>query len=180
MDAFKYLQAAWWDDSEKVWKKQHGWHPCLKGEEVGGKDCLEIRVVVFKNAAASQAHSLCWSNYVGVLGKKKAKQLEKGLAVGKPKLKDLEAAEQLSSPGRGHASHVCKSLEQLLGQSCAFWGAGQPSMCNKPTFASPWCKTPPCWGCPQSVWHCMRHRAAYFSQNLKAALVKGLSDYMRL
>lgn len=47
MDAFKYLQAAWWDDSEKVWKKQHGWHPCLKGEEVGGKDCLEIRVCGF-------------------------------------------------------------------------------------------------------------------------------------
>lgn len=116
MDAFKYLQTAWWDDSEKVWKKQHGWHPCLKGEEVGGKDCLRSEFVVFLNAAASQAHSLCWSNYVGVLGKK-AKQLEKGLALGKPKFKKLEEVEQPSSPGGGHASHLCKRLEQLLGQS---------------------------------------------------------------
>lgn len=116
MDAFEYLQTAWWDDSEKVWKKQHGWHPCLKGEEVGGKDCLRSEFVVFLNAAASQAHSLCWSNYVGVLGKK-AKQLEKGLALGKPKFKKLEEVEQPSSPGGGHASHLCKRLEQLLGQS---------------------------------------------------------------
>lgn len=40
---------------------------------------------------------------MGVQGKK-AKQLEKGLAVGKPKFKKLEEVEQLSSPGGGHAS----------------------------------------------------------------------------
>ena len=53
---------------------------------------------------------------MGVLGKK-AKQLEKDLAVGKPKFKKLEEVEQLSGPGGGRASHLCKSLEQLLGQS---------------------------------------------------------------
>lgn len=53
---------------------------------------------------------------MGVLGKK-AKQLEKGLAVGKPKFKKLEEVEQLSSLGGRHASHHCKSREQLRGQS---------------------------------------------------------------
>lgn len=52
---------------------------------------------------------------MGVLGKK-AKQLEKGLAVGKSKFKKLEEVEQLSSPGGRHASHLYKSLEKLLGQ----------------------------------------------------------------
>lgn len=53
---------------------------------------------------------------MGVLGKK-AKQLEKGLAVGKPKFKELEEVERHSSPGGGHASHLSKSLEPSLGQS---------------------------------------------------------------
>lgn len=53
---------------------------------------------------------------MGVLGKK-AKQLEKGRAVGKPKFKKLEEVEQLGSPGGRHASHLSKTLEQLLGQS---------------------------------------------------------------
>lgn len=60
---------------------------------------------------------------MGVLGKK-AKQLEKGLAVGKPKFKKLEEVEQLSSPGGGHASHLCTSLEQLLGRSWDSLGGG--------------------------------------------------------
>lgn len=47
---------------------------------------------------------------MGVLGRK-AKQLEKGLAVGKPKFKKLEEVEQLSSPGGGHASRLCKILK---------------------------------------------------------------------
>lgn len=51
---------------------------------------------------------------MGVQGKK-AKQLEKGLAVGKPKFKKLEEVEQLISPGGGHASCLCKCLEQFLG-----------------------------------------------------------------
>jgi len=50
---------------------------------------------------------------VGVLGKK-AKQLEKSLAVGKPKFKKIEEVEQPSSPGGAHANHLCKSLEKLL------------------------------------------------------------------
>lgn len=63
---------------------------------------------------------------MGVLGKKKkkAKQLEKGLVVGKPKFKKLEEVEQLSGPGGGHASHLCKNLEQLLGQSWGSLGCG--------------------------------------------------------
>lgn len=136
--------------------------------------------MVFKNAAASQAHSLCWSNYVGVLGKKKkAKQLEKGLAVGKPKLKDLEEAEQLSSPGGGHASRVCKSLEQLLASPGNFGVQVSHPCAKSPPLHHPAVKLLPD-GVVPSLWHCMRHRSAYFSQNLKSALVKGFSDHRRM
>lgn len=44
--------------------------------------------------------------------------------MGKPKFKKFEEVQQLSSPGAGRASHLCKNLEQLLGQSWDSLGCG--------------------------------------------------------
>lgn len=61
---------------------------------------------------------------MGVLGKK-AKQLEKGLAVGKPKFKKLEEVEQLSSPKGGLAAVSASTLSSYWNSPGTLSGAGQ-------------------------------------------------------